>query len=128
MTDASEGESDEDEAFNEHSSHCDAVVDWTGTVEPYNLICQVRIQAHGWCECDREVRKNAHKERAERRNRGSSSHEITVDLEQTERVGFVVETCWVDRVIANTCSTRVCEDGGLEVVVSLVRLYHMLII
>jgi hypothetical protein len=31
-------------------------------VETYDLICQVRIETHCRCECNRKVRKNAHEE------------------------------------------------------------------
>jgi len=46
-----------------------------------DLVCQICIQSHGWCDSNRKVCADAHEERSESGDCGCGSDEVTVDLQ-----------------------------------------------
>ena len=116
LTDTEKRKSDEDEAFDEHCHHGDAVVDRSTSMETNNLVGKVGVQTHGRCKSNRQVGGETHEERAKGSNGSSGSDEISVNLNKTEVVLCVVETSRVLSIIADACGTGVSEYRRLDVV------------
>lgn len=110
LTDSEERQGNEDETFNEDSSHGDTVVDRTSSVETNNLVGEVGIETHSRGNSNWKVGADAHEERSERSDGGGGGNEVAVNLNEAEIVFVVGHTGRVDGVVADTCTTGVSED------------------